>query len=177
MLVENFRLMARYNQWMNNNLYTCARHLDPTLLAKDQGAFFGSILGTLNHLLVADVIWMQRFALHPLPFASLDYIRQYTPPVALNQIVHDDLASLRRDRNEVDLCLIAFCAELSDPVLDTDLHYKDTKGNPYSNKLSELLLHLFNHQTHHRGQTTTLFSQSGVDAGVTDLLFLLRQGK
>jgi len=175
MLLDNFQRYSRYNQWMNTRLYDCAAQLDPALFSKDLGAFFGSILGTLNHLLVADLFWMRRFALHPLQFSSLDYIRQHVAPTALNQILHEELDSLRRDREQVDLSLIAFCAELDAAALDSVLLYQDTQGNSHSNKMQDLLQHVFNHQTHHRGQTTTLFHQCGLDVGVTDLMYLIRQ--
>jgi len=125
--------------------------------------------------MVADVLWLQRFALHPLQFQSLDFLRTYPRPTALNQILHTDLATMRTDRTSIDKALIALCVELTDPILNTELNYQDTKGNPHKNTLAELLQHVFNHQTHHRGQATTLFNQNGIDVGVTDLMYLLRQ--
>ncbi|MEC8081230.1 MAG: DinB family protein, partial [Pseudomonadota bacterium] len=61
----HFELLATYNQWMNNKVYEAALRLENTELTKDRGAFFGSILGTLNHIYVGDIIWLKRFSSHP----------------------------------------------------------------------------------------------------------------
>lgn len=175
MLADNFRTLAQYNRWINTRLYNCAATMETALLKKDLGAFFGSILGTFNHILVADIIWLQRIAKHPAQLASLESLRTHTRPQALNQLLHEDLASLREHRNNIDEALIAFTVELNAELLDSALQYEDMKGNPHRNKLSDLVQHLFNHQTHHRGQATTLFHQCGVDVGATDLLVMLRE--
>jgi len=106
MTLEFTQLMAHYNQLMNQRMYQAASRLGVGLLMKDHGAFFGSVFGTLQHIAVADTIWLLRFATHPGGFASL-------------------------------------------------------------------VTHFFNHQTHHRGQASTLIHQLGVDVGVTDLVALI----
>ncbi|EGG94301.1 DinB family protein [gamma proteobacterium IMCC1989] len=81
-----------------------------------------------------------------------------------------DLDSLKEEREVMDEHIVSFAAELTDDVLSSALKYKDSKGNEYVKNLGYLLQHVFNHQTHHRGQASTLFSQCGVDVGVTDMV-------
>jgi uncharacterized damage-inducible protein DinB len=166
-------LMAAYNQWMNAKLYGAAAKLSATELAKDRGAFFGSILGTLNHLVVGDTIWLKRFATHPANPAALDPVRALPQPSALNEVLFTDLAELKVRRDLLDQAITAWAAGLSDADLVHVLHYANTKGVKSQKRLSSLVTHFFNHQTHHRGQATTLLFQAGQDVGVTDLLALI----
>ncbi|MBY6034423.1 DinB family protein [Marinobacter daepoensis] len=166
----HFELLASYNQWMNSKVYETAGQLSATDLAKDRGAFFGSILGTLNHILVGDTIWLKRFATHPSCLNSLREVAELQNPTSLGQILFDDLGSLFKQRIWLDRQVVSWIAQLSEGDLDFILSYYNTKGIPANKRYSNLMLHFFNHQTHHRGQVSTLLSQAGVDIGVTDLL-------
>lgn len=172
-LKQHFELLASYNQWMNAKVYEAAGQLTATDLAKDRGAFFGSILGTLNHIVVGDTIWLKRFATHPSCLTSLREVAGLPNPASLNQIIFDDFSSLRKQRNWLDEQIVNWIGELSDDDLDYALSYHNTKGVSANKCYSNLLLHFFNHQTHHRGQVSTLLSQAGADIGVTDLLVLV----
>lgn len=172
-LKHHFELLATYNQWMNSKVYEAASRLSEQELARDRGAFFGSILGTLNHLVVADTIWLKRFATHPSCLASLREVADLPSPTGLDQILFKDFASLAEHRGWLDQKIINWIAELSDGDLDFVLSYSNTKGVPANKRYSSLVLHFFNHQTHHRGQISTLLSQAGEDVGVTDLLALI----
>ncbi|MEQ9397344.1 DinB family protein [Haliea sp.] len=169
-LSDHFELLAIYNQWINSKFYEAAGHLSATELTTDRGAFFGSILGTMNHILVGDVIWLKRFATHPSCVTSLREVGDLPKPISLNQIVFDDFGRLSEHRAWLDQEIIDWIAELSDGDLDFILSYSNSKGVPANKRYSSLVLHFFNHQTHHRGQVSTLLSQAGVDIGVTDLL-------
>ncbi|MFL1464608.1 DinB family protein [Marinobacter sp. HN1S83] len=169
-LKNHFELLAAYNQWMNSKVYEAAGQLSATDLAKDRGAFFGSILGTLNHILVGDILWLKRFATHPSCLHSLREVADLQNPTSLDQILFDDLGRLSDQRIWLDRQIINWIAELSEGDLDFVLSYHDIKGIPARKRYSSLVLHFFNHQTHHRGQVSTLLSQAGVDIGVTDLL-------
>jgi uncharacterized damage-inducible protein DinB len=172
-LKRHFALMADYNKWMNTKVYDAAAKLDNETLHADKGAFFGSVFGTLNHLLVADTIWLKRFADHPSRFAALSPAHELPMPRALNQPLHSDLTSLRTARDSMDAMIIRFVGEAADEDFEQPLAYKNTKGEPFTRTFGPLLQHFFNHQTHHRGQVTTLLCQAGVDVGVTDLAALV----
>ncbi|MEE9321056.1 MAG: DinB family protein [Granulosicoccus sp.] len=169
-LKKNHELMANYNQWMNENLYKVSSRLEPSELLADRGAFFGSILGTLSHILVGDTIWLKRFSSHPANFTSLDNLRTIQPPASLDEITHTEFSALRQARREMDATIVKFAYEVSDEEYAFNLRYQNTKGLPYCKNFGFLVQHFFNHQTHHRGQLTTLLSQAGIDSGVTDLL-------
>lgn len=169
-LKSHFELMANYNQWMNQNLYESARTLTDAELIQNRGAFFDSIIGTLNHILVADTIWLKRFAGNPVSFITLDYVRNLDSPETLSAMLYPDFDLLREARFKLDTVIVTFIDELSDEALSSNLAYQNTKGEAFSKNVGFLLQHFFNHQTHHRGQASTLLYQAGVDIGVTDLL-------
>ncbi|MDX5445057.1 MAG: DinB family protein [Zoogloeaceae bacterium] len=166
-------LMAEYNRWMNERVFEAAARLDDEELAADKGAFFGSILGTLNHVAVADTIWLQRFARHPMSFAALGALSRFPRPTSLRQPLAADLEGLRGYRQGLDELIVRWAAELTAGHLDVDLAYANMAGVEAKKNFGALLQHFFNHQTHHRGQVSTLLFQSGVDVGVTDLLALI----
>jgi len=170
---NHVRLMASYNEWMNAKLLEAALKLSDEALAENRKAFFGSILGTLNHIVVGDTIWLKRFATHPAGYAALDPVRALPAPVALNQILFTDIRSLAAHRRMLDGVISKWAASVADADLDHVLRYANTKGVVSERSFFSLVMHFFNHQTHHRGQATTLLFQAGVDVGVTDLLVLI----
>ena len=167
-------LMASYNEWMNARLYEAAGKLSPQKLAADRKAFFGSILGTLNHIVVGDTAWLKRFATHPAGYGSLDPVRRLPAPFSLDQILFADFGELLAHRKMLDEVIKRWAAELAEADLPHVLHYANLKGISGQRRFSSLVMHFFNHQTHHRGQATTLLHQAGQDVGVTDLLALIR---
>ncbi|MCL6416969.1 DinB family protein [Aestuariirhabdus sp. Z084] len=153
--------MASYNSWMNKRIYACAKEMSDAERKLDRGAFFKSIHGTLNHILVGDKIWMGRFTGAPFSVRSLD------------QELHSEFAALRQDRNDTDESIMSFVKKLSEEELGGNLRYTSiVSPQPLQYELWLALAHFFNHQAHHRGQVTTLFSQSGIDVGLTDLIWL-----
>ena len=169
----DFQLLAKYNQWMNNKVYDATATLTPDDFTEHRGAFFGSVSGTLNHILVADIIWLKRYARHPMDFPALAPVLALPDPASLNAVLHDEFDALWQARQALDKVILEFADALSEEAIATPLAYHNTKGEPYTKQLGHLLMHLFNHQTHHRGQVTTLLNQYGADVGVTDLLALL----
>lgn len=169
-----FALMASYNAWMNTKVYATASELSPEQLVADKGAFFGSVLGTLNHLVVADRIWLQRFAEHPARPTALQWVRHLPKPASLDEILFEDLTDMRDHRTKLDTAITDWAGTLTEADLDQVLQYSTLKGAVVAERFSSLVLHFFNHQTHHRGQVTTLLSQFGKDVGVTDLLALIQ---
>ncbi|PAX51381.1 DinB family protein [Brunnivagina elsteri] len=172
-VLKQIQLMAQYNQWINQRIYQVAKQLPDEKLAEDKKAFFCSILGTLNHIMVADIVWLKRFSKHPSHHVSLNYIRQLEQPENLNQVLYVDFDILTQKRLEFDAVIIEWCQEITDNDLSFMLPYNNMKGEPSVKEFGSLLFHFFNHQTHHRGQVTTLLSQENIDIGVTDLLMLI----
>lgn len=170
---SHLSLLASYNQWMNRKLYNAAAVLSPEQLTQNRGAFFGSILGTLNHIAVADILWLKRLAGYFPNLASLAPLQEVPAPTLLDQQLCADFAALTHLRASLDDVIVNLCVELSTQELNSPFEYTSTKGIKSKKLLSEVLLHVFNHQTHHRGQATTLFSQMGIDVGVTDLITLI----
>ena len=166
-------LLASYNAWMNPKLYEAAAALPPDEITADRKAFFGSLLGTLNHIVVGDTIWLKRFATHSGNHASLEPIRHSPAPLALDQVLFDNLPALWEQRQKLDCTINTWAASLTETDLECSLSYKNMKGVSAKKRFSSLVLHFFNHQTHHRGQATTLLFQAGVDVGITDLLMLI----
>lgn len=173
--LAQFAALAQYNHWMNEKLYAACAKLPEGQFAADRGAFFGSLAGTLNHLVLADTIWLQRFAAHPARFDALDPIRALPSPTTLMQDAPPPLQALWERRQLIDAAINGWISELRAEHLDQVLHYRRLNGDAYAKRFGSVLMHFFNHQTHHRGQASTLLFQAGVDIGETDLLVLIPQ--
>ncbi len=171
--IEHIALMARYNQWMNRKLYDAAATLSDAELGMDRHAFFGSILGTLNHLALGDTVWLKRFALHPVGYVALTPLNAIATPTDLKQLAFADIRELTARRVWLDQLIIDWVPTVQEADLDHRLHYHNMRGMAADKHFFSLLVHFFNHQTHHRGQATTLLTQAGVDVGDTDLLALI----
>lgn len=170
-LTRHAQQMAEYNHWMNQKLYDACRKLTGEQLAENRGAFFGSILGTLNHIVVGDILWLKRFSSTGL--STLEVMNTIPTPESLNSIVFNNLQDLKACREQLDNIILAFTQQITDSELQRVLTYKNSKGIVSNKMLFNLLMHLFNHQTHHRGQISTLLSQCGIDIGVTDLVAII----
>ncbi len=162
--------LARYNRWMNDRLYRHAATLSDEARKRDTGAFFRSIHGTFNHLLLADRVWFARFTGANLPdgFLGPGAIR------SLDQELYVDFEELRRERALTDDELSTWISELTQERLAAPLVYLRL-GQKQEAPLWWMVAHFFNLQTHHRGQITTLLMQQGCDPGVTDLFAMLRE--
>jgi len=149
--------MAAYNGWMNDKLYALSAELSDDERTRDRGAFFRSIHGTLNHLLLGDQAWMQRFAGHAVTMRSPD------------EELFADFAELRTARRQLDRTIAEWAAALPDDAGEGDFAFFSVTYNAQRALPGwAAVVHFFNHQTHHRGQLTTLLTQLGKDPGVTD---------
>jgi uncharacterized damage-inducible protein DinB len=173
-MTDQQRALARYNTWMNRRLYATCGGLSDEERRRDRGAFFGSIHRTLNHVLLADRVWMTRFTGDRERFASRDAGGAVIAITGLSQELYADWDQLARERAVTDAAIEAWVADLDDEKLTATFTYKSMGGAPAEHTLWWAVAHFFNHQTHHRGQVTTLLSQAGVDPGVTDLIAFLR---
>jgi uncharacterized damage-inducible protein DinB len=156
--VDVNRTFARYNHWMNQKVYEVCAGIDDAERRRDRGAFFKSIHGTLNHLLFGDRVWMGRLS-----------GRQYAvAPMGVD--LYDDFEELRAARAAMDQDILDWTAGLTEAWLREPLTWTSgVDGRTRSRPRWLLASHLFNHQTHHRGQLTTLLCQMGRDVGSTDL--------
>jgi uncharacterized damage-inducible protein DinB len=171
-----YRTFARYNRWMNERLYAACATLPEAERRRDRGAFFRSIHGTLNHVLLCDRAWLGRFTGDRTVFESCDAEGRPIPYTGrLDQELYVDFDLLRRERARTDAAIDAWAATLDAARLEAPFAYRTSKGDAFEHPLWWAVLHFFNHQTHHRGQTTTLLFQARVDPGVTDLVALLRE--
>jgi len=171
-MISYLQRMARYNQWVNRRLLDKVQLLPAADIAKDRGAFFGSILGTLNHILVADMFWLRRFASSNACKDALAPMREMVMPTGLRDVLFNDIQTLRTKREEMDGLILDFSESWDDEMLVSPIRYRNMAGEKHEQPLGALLQHLFNHQTHHRGQVTTLLFQAGVDPEATDLLVM-----
>jgi uncharacterized damage-inducible protein DinB len=152
-----YTMMANYNEWMNQKLYALCTDLPDTDRTSDRGAFFKSIHGTLNHILIGDLMWLGRFTQQP--FAG-----------KVSDELYSDFSQLRAERAKLDRTIVTWAQNLTPDWLEQNLTYTsgiDGKTRTLPHWL--LVTQMFNHQTHHRGQLTTLLSQMKFNPGVTDI--------
>lgn len=163
-MTERYRRLATYNSWANQRLYDAAARVEDADYRADRGAFFKSLHGTLNHLLVGDRIWMHRFT------GTGD------APTKLDAILFEDFAELRRARKAEDQRIEAYVNGLDAQKLKSTLSYT-TITNParVEQSFCEALDHFFNHQTPHRGQAHCLLTAIAGEAPSLDLIILQRE--
>ena len=153
-----FELMAKYNRWMNERVYDVCANIPDVERKKDLGAFFGSIHSTLNHILYGDRAWMGRFVSEPFGITRI------------GQDLYDDFQELRSERASTDERILEWSKSLEEDWLNADFEFKsNVDGLVRKMPTWVLVTHMFNHQTHHRGQLTTLLSQLDIDLGTTDI--------
>jgi uncharacterized damage-inducible protein DinB len=153
------QVLAEYNQWMNDKIYACAARLSDEQRREDRGAFFKSLHGTLKHIMWADNLWLGRFLTKPADFAP--------------ELDNMDFDQMSRCRAALDEAMLDWAKQLDEAWLEQPLTwfsglYQQTFSQPGWLGVT----HFFNHQTHHRGQATTLLMQFGIDPGATDLIFM-----
>jgi uncharacterized damage-inducible protein DinB len=155
--------LARYNRWQNENLYGVADALSDAERRRERGAFFGTIHGTLSHLLWADRIWMSRFAGTPRPAGGI--------PESVS--LYGDWGELKRERAAFDGVIVDWADKLNDDTVAGDLTWFSGAIKAEVSRPKWLLLtHMFNHQTHHRGQVHCMLTQAGGKPGDTDLFIM-----
>ncbi|HET9018185.1 MAG TPA: DinB family protein [Acetobacteraceae bacterium] len=158
------RLMADYNAEMNRRLYDAAGRLPEAERIRDRGAFWGSIQGTLSHLLWGDRIWMARFAGWPKPAQAM----RESPAMA------PDFAALRAARIEADAGIIAWAATVEPAWLAGEMRwFSGAAQREVAASHALLVTHFFNHQTHHRGQAHAMLTAAGERTGDTDLFLVV----
>lgn len=158
MLIAHFHTLARYNSIANQRLYEACAQLDDAEYRRERRGSFRSIHWTLNHILLGDRLWMDRFS-SPAELA--------TPPLAT--VLYDDFARLREARRVEDARIEAFMRALEAGFLARPVTYVNSEGRQCSDPAPLLLAHMFNHQTHHRGQVHVMLSQTAVKPPALDM--------
>lgn len=156
-----YQLMAEYNLWMNQKIYAICADISDAKRKEDCGAFFKSIHGTLNHLLYGDKAWMGRFTNQPFTIT------------AIAQELYSNFDTLRAERENTDRNILEWSKHLAPEWLSQEFEYTSNVDGKHRVLPAWILVtHMFNHQTHHRGQVTTLIKQQGYDPGVIDVPWL-----
>jgi uncharacterized damage-inducible protein DinB len=159
MSIENFRQFADYNHWANRRIYAAALEMPEEQYRRATGVFFGSLHGTLNHLLLTDRVWLKRLT------------GEGEHPKRLDAILFEDRNELARARMAEDARLVRVVGGYSEADLVASVSYQTMSGAPHQQMLKDILLHLFNHQTHHRGHAHACCSiVSGKEPPSLDLL-------
>ncbi|GAC1336011.1 MAG: DinB family protein [Bradyrhizobium sp.] len=159
----HYRMFGHYNAWANGRLYEAAARLAPEQYRADRGAFFKSVHGTLNHLLVTDRIWMRRFT------------GEGDAPNRLDAILFETFDQLRAARVAEDRRIVGFVDGLDDGRIAGTFKYRRVSSpQEIEQQLASALAHWFNHQTHHRGQVHALLTGLLGEAPEIDLLIFQR---
>ncbi len=162
-MLRHFQMFADYNRWANERVYEACAVLSEEEFRTETGAFFGSAHRTLNHLLVADRIWQKRFT--DLGDA----------PATLDAILFEDFAEMRAARESQDRQIIDWVDTLTEANLAAIISYSPvTMPTKIEQPLGPILSHVFNHQTHHRGQVHTILTSLGKPSLTLDLIYFLR---
>lgn len=166
-MLEQFRHLAGYNAWANERVYAAVAALGDEAAWRSVGLFFGSVAATLNHVLVADRVWMRRFT------------GEGEHPATLDAILHRDLAALADARRAEDARIVAWVAGLTDDALRGEITYAPlTRPGAVTSVLWKDLLHAFNHQTHHRGQVHAGLSiLTGAEPPSLDMVLFTRAAR
>ena len=165
MLQAHMRMFASYNAWANAKLYSAVRLLPDSDYRRDAGVFFGSMHATLNHILVADRIWLRRFT------------GKGDAPSRLDAILYGDFESLRQAREAEDIRIASWVGSLDEAALARPFTYAPVSepSQEVTQPLAPALAHLFNHQTHHRGQAHAILTRLTGDAPALDLIYFQRK--
>jgi uncharacterized damage-inducible protein DinB len=165
---DHYRRYARYNAWMNQSLLEASLSLPKAEQDKDHDVFFQSLTGSWNHIMVGDLLWLNRLAkIFPILDDKMD---QWSKPTKLNQVLYNNLEDLAKPRQQLDELMIQWCDFLRESDCEDRLQYHNSQEELQVRPLPDVLQHLFNHQTHHRGQISAVLSQLGVDYGTTDFI-------
>lgn len=159
---DEVRELFAFNRWANRRLLDAAAALDDDALARDMGSSFPSVLTTLAHIVSADWIWLRRWA-------------GQSPTAAPAEWSLTSLASIRERWDEVEAERSAVLAELDDEALQREVDYCNTAGSAFTSRMDEMLRHVVDHSTYHRGQVVTMLRQLGGTPPATGLIVFYRE--
>lgn len=175
-LVKNFKMMSAYNQSVNEQLITCCAALTIKQLNQDSKSFFPSIIAYWNHILFGDLILLSRLAQNNVGNLSREHLSTFPQPKSPRDIYCNDFSEVIILRRKVDSLIQWYCDNLTEEECEQFISYRTTEGQSLTKAVADITQHLFNHQTHHRGQLTCVLSQLGVDYGCMDLPVIIAEG-
>lgn len=161
MTLDNVRTLYAYNSWANRRVLDACAPLTPEQFSRDLKSSFPSVCATLEHIMWAEWLWLERWL-----------GRSHSGPLDEKR---GDLAAIRARWNQIEAGLQGFVRGLGAADLDRVVEYKNTKGHAFSNPMWQMLQHLVNHGTYHRGQVTTMLRQLGATPSTTDLIAFYRE--
>ena len=150
--------LFEYNQWANGRVLDAAEALDPALLVQPHGHSWGSVHNMLVHLMAAEWIWLRR-------------LRGHSPGALLDPNEFPTIAAVRTRWAAITSNLFAYLHEQTTESLQQDIAYRSTEGQHFSLPAWQILVHLANHGTHHRGELAAMFALLGVPHEEEDLLY------
>jgi len=164
---EYCQMMAKYNAWQNSQVRAACEKLTEAELRADRGAFFGSVMATLNHILWGDTLWMSRLDGGAGPAVSAQNHADICPTFAV----------WSQERSRMDQRISQWADRVTEADLSGDLQWHAVMlGKDMAKPMGLCVVHMFNHQTHHRGQIHAMLTGLGRDPGDTDLV-LMPEGK
>ncbi|MEZ8823905.1 DinB family protein [Vibrio amylolyticus] len=175
-LPSNFRMLARYNQRMNAQLLDVCEQLTVQQLNQDTRSFFPTIMDYWNHILFGDLIMLQRLISNEIVNLDRETKRRLPKATRVNDTFVKDIPSLKRLRSDVDQIYVNMTQDFEIQTCTKKVSYTTTDGRVIEKNVGEFCQHIFNHQTHHRGQLTCLLSQIGIEYGCTDLPMIVPEG-
>ncbi|MDA9556047.1 damage-inducible protein DinB [Vibrio sp.] len=175
-LLSNFKMLARYNQRMNQQLLDVCSRLTHEQLHKNMGSFFPTVMAHWNHILFGDVIMLNRLVANNLVSIENSVLEQLPVPQSTGDTFASNLEEFIPIRTLIDSIYVDVMDGFTMESGQCIVQYTTTEGQAIQKTMGEFCQHLFNHQTHHRGQLTCLISQLGLDFGCTDLPMIVPEG-
>ncbi|RHW76745.1 DinB family protein [Colwellia sp. RSH04] len=167
-LIKNFRMLSRYNKRVNAQLMACCLSLPLDVIEQETHSFFPNIISYWNHILFDDLILLGRLASNEIGQLKLKDLAKLPSPKSPHDIYHNNLSELASLRLQVDELIDYYCIHLTENDCEKFITYTTTEGDSITKAVADVMQHMFNHQTHHRGQLTCVLSQFGVDYGCMD---------
>ncbi|HUX49647.1 MAG TPA: DinB family protein [Spirochaetia bacterium] len=163
--------LVHYNSAVNKKLFDLLESVPESILQKSVGSYYNSIVGLLNHVLRSDLAWLGRFR-EPFPDRKMlqSTVVELPTGMAAGSHIHEDLPSLRARRFELDLVFVQFVESLSPAELAREFTYRNARGVTLTNVIEDILLHLFNHQTHHRGAISQILDSENIEHDISSYI-------
>lgn len=175
-LIKNFRMLALYNQRVNEQLLEVCAELPNDILNTDTKSFFPTIIDYWNHILFGDLILLGRIAANEVAGLSKEDFSSFPTPKSPTDNYFTTIKDIAALRAKFDELLISYCNSLIESDIKKIITYTTTEGEVMTKAVADITQHIFNHQTHHQGQLTCVLSQFGADYGCMDLPVIVAQG-